>query len=86
MLSLIDCIAFSGLTSEQLDAVACFKHVPVIVAAEWAEMVLDDPCGCAEIEAVLAIEARVAHDHHLCCAESWDHGLAEFRHAHPVAA
>lgn len=85
MLSLIDCIAFSGLTPEQLDAVACFKHVPTIVAAEWAETMLDAPSGCAEVEAALAAEARMAHDHHLSCAESWDRGLMEFRRAHAAA-
>lgn len=82
MLSLIDCIAFSGLTPDQLDAVACYKHVPAIVAAEWAETVLDDASGCAEIEAVLVAEVALAHAHRLPCATSWDRGLDEFRRAH----
>lgn len=82
MLSLVDCIAFSGLTPEQLDAVACYKHVPTIVAAEWAETTLDSPKGCAEVEAMLAAEAKLAHAHHLACAEAWDRGLEEFRREH----
>lgn len=84
MLSLIDCIAFSGLTPDQLDAVACYKHVPTIVAAEWAETALDDPSGCAEVEAMLAAEAHLAHAHHRACAECWDRGLVEFRRTHAV--
>ncbi|WP_173974508.1 hypothetical protein [Magnetospirillum sp. LM-5] len=83
MLSLVDCIAFSGLTPEQVDSVACFKHIPTIVAAEWAEEVLDRPDGPAEIEAVLEAEAKLACDHHLAIAADCAHGLCEFRLAHP---
>jgi hypothetical protein len=83
MLSLVDCIAFSGLTPEQVDSVACFKHIPTIVAAEWAEEVLDHPGGSAEIEAVLAAEARLARDHQLDIADGCAHGLREFRRDHP---
>lgn len=83
MLSLVDCIAFSGLTPSQLEAVACFKHVPVIVAAEWAETALDSEDGTHEVETALAEEARLASAHHLACAEDWDKALDEFRHQHP---
>lgn len=83
MLSLVDCIAFSGLTPDQLEAVACHKHVPVIVAAEWAETALDSSDGTHEVEIALAEEARLAASHHLDCAESWDRALDEFRRQHP---
>jgi hypothetical protein len=83
MLSLVDCIAFSGLTPDQVDAVACFKHIPPIIAAEWAEAVLDTPRGCREVEAALAAEVSLAHDHHLSRERVWTEALAEFRAAHP---
>lgn len=83
MLSLTDCVAFSGLTPEQLDAVACFKHVPTVVAAEWAETVLDQPDGCAQVEAALEAEVKLAHDHHLTSETAWEHGLEDFRADHP---
>ncbi|MGE4279832.1 MAG: hypothetical protein AB7G62_09620 [Magnetospirillum sp.] len=83
MLSLTDCVAFSGLTPEQLDAVACFKHVPTVVAAEWAETVLDQPDGCDQVEAALQAEVQLAHDHHLETEQAWEHGLDDFRHEHP---
>jgi hypothetical protein len=83
MLSLVDCIAFSGLTPEQVDAVACFKHIPTVIAAEWAEDTLEKPDGSATVETVLESEAELAHAHHLDSADAWDHGLAEFRHDHP---
>lgn len=83
MLSLVDCIAFSGLTPDQLEAVACYKHVPVIVAAEWAETALDKPNGAEEVEDVLASEVMVATAHHLACAECWTKALSEFHTSHP---
>lgn len=83
MLSLVDCIAFSGLTPDQLEAVACHKHVPVIVAAEWAETALDSADGTHEVEVALAEEARLATAHHLSCAACWNNALGEFRRQHP---
>lgn len=86
MLSLVDCIAFSGLTPDQLEAVACYKHVPVIVAAEWAETELDKPHGAEKVEDMLASEVMVANEHHLSCAASWVRALAEFHVSHPELA
>lgn len=83
MLSLVDCIAFSGLTPDQLEAVACAKHVPVIVAAEWAETELDKPHGAEAVESVLALEVQMANNHHLPCAASWIRALDEFHTTHP---
>lgn len=82
MLSLVDCIAFSGLTPDQVDAVACFKHVPPIIAAEWAEGVLETEAGRAEVEAILAAEVALAHDHHLPRERAWADGLCQFRAEH----
>lgn len=84
MLSLEDCIAFSGLTREQLDAVACHEHLPLILVAEWAENVLEAEDGCARVAAILAEEVDVASIHHKDCVQSWKHGLEEFRRDHPL--
>jgi hypothetical protein len=83
MLSLTDCIAFSGLTCEQLEAVARYRHVPVIIAAEWAETTLEGPDGAEQVEAVLASEVMFATAHRLSCAECWNQALADFHKAHP---
>lgn len=85
MLALIDCIAFSGLSPDQVEAVACHKHVPVIVAAEWAEGALENPEGVREVEAALACEARNACAHHLSCAGIRTRALDEFRDTHQDA-
>jgi hypothetical protein len=82
MLSLEDCIAFSGLTREQLDAVACHEHLPLIVVAEWAETALDCEGGCTLVEAILVEEVRGAGVRHPDRLQDWDRGLAEFRRAH----
>ncbi|MBI3447036.1 MAG: hypothetical protein HY055_17130 [Magnetospirillum sp.] len=84
MLSLEDCIAFSGLTPEQVDAVACHEHLPLILVAEWAEAVLEAEGGCARVAAILAEEVEVAPFHHKDRVESWKHGLEEFRRDHPL--
>jgi len=82
MLSLEDCIAFSGLTREQLDAVACHEHLPLIVVAEWAETALDCEGGCTLVEAILVEEVRGAGRRHPDRLQDWDRGLAEFRRVH----
>lgn len=84
MLSLEDCIAFSGLTAEQLDAVACHEHLPLIVVAEWAETVLAAEDGCAKVAAILAEEVEAAVIHHKDRLGDWVHGLEEFLREHAV--
>jgi len=84
MLSLIDCIGFSGLTQDQLCAVATYKHLPPIVAAEWAETALETPYGCVEVEHMLEEEASLASRRHRDCARAWNAALEEFRRDHPL--
>ncbi|CAA7625148.1 conserved hypothetical protein [Candidatus Terasakiella magnetica] len=82
MLSLEDCIAFSGLTPQQLDAVACHEHLPLIIVAEWAETTLEMPDGCARVEAILAEEVIAAGLHHKDRLQDWSLGLEQFRREH----
>jgi len=79
MLSLVDCIAFSGLTPDQVDAVACHKHLPAIIAAEWAGKALETAEGRDLVEAVLISELAHAHAHHRACEAAWSAALADFR-------
>jgi hypothetical protein len=83
MLSLDDCIAFCGLTREQLDAVACHQHLPLIVVAEWAETVMDQEDGALVVEAILVEEVDAAPMHHPAHRDAWGRGLAEFRRTYP---
>ncbi|CUW39832.1 conserved protein of unknown function [Magnetospirillum sp. XM-1] len=84
MLSLEDCIAFSGLTAEQLEAVACHEHLPLIIVAEWAETVLAAEDGCAKVAAILCEEVEAAAIHHRDRLCDWARGLEQFRREHAV--
>ncbi len=80
MLTLTDCVAFSGLTADQLDAIADHQHLPTVLAAEWAETMLDRMEGWRLVEAMLTEEADIAG----CrgdadCAERYRQGLEDFR-------
>lgn len=79
MLSVHDCIAFSGLTADQLDAVAFHQGLSPVLAAEWAGTVLDRPDGPSVIETTIAAAARHArasgHDRR---ADRFEAGLCEF--------
>jgi hypothetical protein len=84
MLTLNDCIGFSGLTEEQLEAVAKHEHLPMILAAELVEDEVDTPEGCLHIESMITDEVvfEVKHGHPES-AERYRHGLAEFINTHP---
>lgn len=84
MLTLQDCIAFSGLTPDQLEAVAKSKHLADVLAAEWVECVLDQPGGCELLEALIsqAIDAADANGDGEC-VDRYRRCLAEFLDAHP---
>jgi hypothetical protein len=84
MLTLDDCIAFSGLTAEQIDSIARHEHLPPIIVAEWAEGAVETRDGCRLVTAILAEEAEIAASHHLSCAGDCRRALKEFRQAHPV--
>lgn len=85
MLSLEDCIAFSGLTSEQVDAIACHEHLPLILVAEWAETVLEAEGGCARVAAILAEEVEAAAIHHQDRRDQWKRALEQFCREHASA-
>lgn len=84
MLQLTDCIAFSGLNGDQLEAVAVHKRLPMIIAAEWAGHAFGCAGGCRTIGGILAEEARAAladgnHDRF----ERYRRALDDFVRDHP---
>ena len=63
MLTLEDCIALSGLTPEEIAAIAEHEHIPSILAAELGEYLVETPDGRKRIRAfirddIAAAEAR----------------------------
>ena len=68
MLALEDCIALSGLTREEVDAIAEHEHLPQIIATELGHYLLQLPEGRRMIKAIIrddiaAAQARGDHFH-----------------------
>ena len=56
MLTLEDCIALSGLTEDEVEAIALHEHIPVIAATELANYL------CHSTEGELCIKAMIKDD------------------------
>jgi len=84
MLTLQDCIGFSGVTPEQLEAIADHEHLEMVVAAEWAECMLDRPNGCEIVEHVLADQVAHCRAHgRMARTRRYQDGLDDFVRCHP---
>ena len=60
MITLEDCIAMSGLTEEEILAIAEHEHVPEIAAAGLAEYLLDQDHGAEKIRDMILDDIRNA--------------------------
>lgn len=60
MLSLEDCIALSGLTEEEILAIAEHEHIPEISAAEMANYLARSPEGELCIKSMIRDDIRAA--------------------------
>jgi hypothetical protein len=86
MISLEDCIAFSGLTYDEVEAIAEHEHLPDIAAATLGRYLLDHPGGASTIRRMIVDDIRAAqgtgsheHLHHLVMA------LRQLLHDYPDA-
>ena len=57
MLTLEDCIALSGLTREEIDAIAEHEHLPEIIAMEMGAYLLQLPEGGKAIKGIIRDES-----------------------------
>lgn len=53
MLTIQDCIALSGLTEAEIDALAEHEHIPEIVAVELGNYLIHRPDGVPAIRAII---------------------------------
>jgi hypothetical protein len=60
MITLEDCIAFCGLTEEEVRALAEHEHVPDVVAAALAEHLLSQEHGAEKIRDMIVDDIRAA--------------------------
>lgn len=87
MLSFEDCVAFSKLTTEEIEAIAEHEHIPAIVAAEYGNYLITGPDGSQRIRRIILEDIQAsaeanAHAHVLALKMV----LAKFVECHPEAA
>ena len=86
MISLEDCIAFCGLTREEVLAVAEHEHLPEIAAAALAQYLLRREQGAEKIRQMIIEDIRVAQGHgDRAHVQSLLHVLHHFLREHPEA-
>ena len=62
MITLEDCIAFCGLTEQEVLAIAEHEHIPEVAAAALAEYLLNRPKGAGRIRDMICDDIRTALD------------------------
>ncbi|MFN0316678.1 MAG: hypothetical protein ACKVQA_16775 [Burkholderiales bacterium] len=62
MLTLQDCIELSGLTEEEVLAIAEHEHIPEIIAAELGNYLIQTPAGEKRVKAMIADDMRAARE------------------------
>lgn len=84
MITLEDCIAFCGLTEEEVLAIAEHEHIPEAAAAALAEYLLNRPKGAGQIRDMICDDIRAALDRgdNKHAAELWS-ALRHFLESHP---
>jgi hypothetical protein len=86
MISLEDCIAFCGLTEDEVAAISEHEHIPEIAASALADYLLKQPHGGEAIRAMIVddihealCKGRIKHAQELFMA------LRHFLDQHPEA-
>lgn len=86
MISLEDCIAFCGLTEEEVLAIAEHEHLPEIDAAAFAQCLLSQEHGSEKVRDMIVDDIRQAQfDGNKEHVLSLLHALHHFLKTHPEA-
>ncbi len=64
MLTLQDCIELSGLSEEEIDAIAEHEHIPEIIAAELGQYLVKSEHGVPMIKRIILDDIRHAEMRH----------------------
>lgn len=64
MITLEDCLAFCGLTEDEVRAVAEHEHVPEMAAIGLAQYLSESPEGCERIRAMILDDIAEARRQH----------------------
>lgn len=60
MLTIQDCIELSGLTQEEIDAIAEHEHLPEMIAVELGNYLTQTPAGEKRIKSMIVEDMREA--------------------------
>ncbi|CAO3425287.1 hypothetical protein [Azospirillum endophyticum] len=63
MITFEDCVGMSGLTKEEIDAIAAHEHLPEIVAAELGSYLVATEAGQGEIRRMIEDDIAEARAH-----------------------
>lgn len=63
MITIEDCIGLSGLTKDEVDAIAVHEHLPEIVAAELGSYLVATDAGQGEIRRMIEDDIAEAKAH-----------------------
>lgn len=63
MITIEDCIGMSGLTKDEVDAIAEHEHLPEIVAAEMGSYLVVTEAGQSEIRRMIEDDIAEARTH-----------------------
>ena len=84
MISLEDCIAFSGLTEEEVLAIGEHEHLPEIAATALAEYLLSHEQGMEKVRDMIVDDIRAAqHRDDKAHVQTLLHVLHHFLKTHP---
>ena len=86
MLTLEDCVAFSGLTHEEILAIAQHEHIPETVACALANYLESTPAGTRQIRDMIVDDIREAQGRgDTAQVQHLLHVLHHFLRTHPEA-
>jgi hypothetical protein len=86
MITIDDCIGLSGLTEDEVDAIAEHEHLPEIVAAELGNYLVATEAGQSEIRRMIEDDIAEAKAHgHRERAAVLKIALCHFLHEHKSA-
>jgi len=85
MLCLEDCLDFSDLDTEEVEAISAHEHIPLICAAEMGCELLKTPEGLRQLHTMVLDDIEQALEHGQSArADLWTHAYQHLQATHPL--
>ncbi|MBA3996000.1 MAG: hypothetical protein C0489_03760 [Candidatus Accumulibacter sp.] len=86
MLSLEDCLDFSDLANDEIEAIAAHEHIPLICAAELGCELLKTPDGIRQLHSMVLDDMEQALEHgQMETASRWALVYRQLQNTHPIS-